>query len=162
MKLTRSLDIALTALIQLASSDTRLNSGDIAGILGAPRNHVAKVIQLLARNGYIRTVRGKGGGIRLAKAPGDVTLKEIIDLVEGEIYLMECTIRPGTCPMSPRCRLGRVFRKAQGLMLEVFHSTTLADVLPPGARPAVNKTRKKGLHNLKREEEHGSDSRFDR
>lgn len=139
MKLTRSLDIALTALIQLAAGDGRLNSGDIAGILGAPRNHVAKVIQLLARNGYIRTVRGKGGGIRLAKTPGEVTLKEIIDLVEGEIYLMECTVRPETCPMTPRCRLERVFRRAQDLMLEVFRSTTLADVLPPGGRPAVKK-----------------------
>jgi Rrf2 family nitric oxide-sensitive transcriptional repressor len=130
VKLTRSLDIALLTLIELAASGKQLSAAGLSQALGAPRNHVAKIIHVLGRGGYIRTLRGKGGGIRLAKAPEAIRLKEIIDLVEGPISLMSCTIDPGVCPLTPRCRLGRTFKEAQESMMKVFESRTLVDVLP--------------------------------
>jgi Rrf2 family nitric oxide-sensitive transcriptional repressor len=130
MKLTKSLDIALMTLAELAASKKQTSAAQLARTLAAPRNHIAKVIQLLARGGYVRTLRGKGGGIRLAKAPAAVTLKEIIDLVEGPVYLMVCTVDPAACPLSPRCRLEQTFKRAQESMMKVFRTTTLADVLP--------------------------------
>jgi len=139
MKLTKSLDIALMTLVQLAATGKQLSAAELAGMLGVPRNHVAKVVQLLARGGYIRTLRGKGGGIRLAKAPESVRLKEIIDLVEGPVYLMDCTIDPSVCPLTPRCRLGQTFKEAQEIMMKVFESTTLADVLPVKRRRGTDR-----------------------
>ena len=130
LKLTRSLDIALTTLVQLAAAGKQLSAAQLAQTLGAPRNHVAKVIQLLARGGYVRTLRGKGGGIRLAKPAERIALQEIIDLIEGPVYLMECTVNSAVCPLSPSCRLEQKFREAQESMMKVFRSTTLADVLP--------------------------------
>ena len=135
MRLTKSLDIALMALIQLAASKKQSSAAELAQTLGAPRNHVAKIMQLLGRGGYVRTLQGKGGGIRLVKPPQAIVLKEIIDLVEGPVYLMECTVEPGVCPLSRGCRLAQKFKEAQESMMSVFRRTTLADVLPRKSKP---------------------------
>jgi len=138
MKLTKSLDIGLQILIQLAAQKKQLSAADLARILDAPRNHIAKVVQILTRGGYIRTLRGKGGGIRLARPVEQISLQEIVDIVEGPLYLMECTINPGVCPFSAPCRLRLKLREAQEGMIKVFRTTRLNELLPGARRGSPN------------------------
>ncbi len=130
MKLTKSLDIALMILVQLAAKRKQLSTADLARLLDAPRNHVMKVVQILTRGGYIRTLRGKRGGVQLARSPEQVSLQETVDLVEGPTYLMECTLNPGVCPFSLHCRLRLKLGEAQEGMMKVFRATALTDLIP--------------------------------
>ncbi|MEW5900284.1 MAG: Rrf2 family transcriptional regulator [Acidobacteriota bacterium] len=130
MRFTKSLDIALMTLIQLATARKQLSTAELSGVLHSPRNHIAKVIQILARGGFIQTVRGKGGGIRLAREPGRILVQEVFDLIEGPVCLIECIVNPDVCLFSLNCRLRLKLREAQENMTSVFRFTTLAELLP--------------------------------
>jgi Rrf2 family nitric oxide-sensitive transcriptional repressor len=93
---------------------------------------VAKVLQALSRGGYLRTIKGKGGGVELAVSAQKIFLQDVIQLMEGPIYLMECTVNKDACFMSSRCRLRLKLKEAQNNMIDVFKSTSLADLLPGG------------------------------
>lgn len=142
MKLTRSLDIGVQVLIQLARSGKQMSVAELAKLVDAPRNHVVKVTQILARGAVIRTLRGKGGGIRLARPAGQVLLEEIVNLIEGPLYLMECTSTPAICAFSRGCRLRLKLREVEEAMKKIFRSTTLNDLLPGAqeGRPRAPRT----------------------
>ncbi len=142
MKLTRSFDIGVQVLLQLAAQKNQLSTAELAQKVKAPRNHIAKVVQVLTRGGYIRTRRGKGGGTHLARDLEEISVQDIIDIVEGPLYLMECTINAGVCPLSPRCRMRLKIREAQEGMMKVFRNTKLNELLPGGQRKSSLKTKK--------------------
>jgi len=130
MKLTKSLDIAFRLLVRLAQENKRLSSRELAHELRLPYNHLVKVLYVLAKNRFIRTTKGKGGGVELAKAPKEIRLSNIIHLIEGEIYLMECTVNKKACSLSPQCLLRQKIKQAQESMWNVFRETTLENLLP--------------------------------
>ena len=134
MKLTKSLDIAFLVLLQLASEKQKLSARKLSEGLKISMNHISKVIQILSRGGYIKTLRGKGGGIELAKPPEKIILKDIIQLVEGPICLMDCTIDKNACIRAVQCRLRLKIKEAQESMASVFQATSIADLLPERSR----------------------------
>lgn len=130
MKLTKSLDVALRILLRLAEEKRRLNARELSQKLKIPFNHAAKVLQALSKGGYLRTIKGKGGGVELAISAKKIFLQDVIQLMEGPIYLMECTVNREACFMSPRCRLRIKLKEAQENMIDVFKSTSIADLVP--------------------------------
>ena len=90
MRLSLHTDYALRVLIYLAEANSRAKVAEIAGYFDISRDHVAKVTQRLARLGYIRAIRGAGGGLELAMDPGKVRLGPIIADFEGTLHLLEC------------------------------------------------------------------------
>jgi Rrf2 family nitric oxide-sensitive transcriptional repressor len=130
MRLTKSLDIAVMILLHLAAGKRRSNARALSAALKYPANHVAKIIQTLSRGGYVRTHRGKGGGIELAKSPEKIFLSEILNLVEGRVRLMECIVHKKACPRSPRCRLRLKLTEVQDGIIKIFKSTSVADIVP--------------------------------
>ena len=114
----------------LAAKKQRANVSEVAEFFGISVNHVAKVVNILARNGYIRSVRGIGGGIELAKAPEDIVLGEVIVLMEGDTHLLACVGDDDSCSIHSFCKLKNVLAEAERRHMDYLASVTLADVVP--------------------------------
>jgi Rrf2 family nitric oxide-sensitive transcriptional repressor len=133
MRLTSFTDFGLLALMRLAANPERIFTTDeIARAFGISRNHLIKVIRELAAAGIVATQRGAGGGFRLARPADDITLGEIVRLLEARSALVEC-FRPdgGACVLTPRCRLKGRLQAARAAFLRELDRTTLAECAYP-------------------------------
>lgn len=130
MRLTYHTDYALRMLVYLALNRGRPSRvGDVAESYGISRNHLLKVALHLGRLGYLTTVRGRSGGIALAKDPEEIKLGDVVRQIENDFGLVECLrFEGGTCAISPACRLKGVVRKAVDAFLSVFDEYSLADI----------------------------------
>jgi Rrf2 family nitric oxide-sensitive transcriptional repressor len=138
MKLTLHTDYALRMLIFLAVRDGRpVTVSDVATAYGLSRNHLLKVALNLGRLGYVRTTRGRSGGIALARRPEDINLGEIVRHMEDGLHLVDCMrAGGGTCVISPACRLKGIVGIALDAFLAVFDRFTLSDLA--GNREALS------------------------
>lgn len=136
MKLTAFSDYTMRVLMFLAMERSRLVTiPEIAAAYGISENHLMKVVHQLARSGVIESVRGKGGGIRLAREPSDIRLGEIVRASEGSAPLVECLAdEPCSCRIAPVCRLSSVVEKAFAALYATFDDYTLADLVPDAPR----------------------------
>lgn len=130
MQLTMQTDYALRTLMYLASREERATVSDVATLFEISKNHVAKVVNQLSRLGYIRSVRGLGGGIELAMPLSGIRLGELIEHFEGNLHLLECVGIDGVCIIQPFCKLKGVLAEAERIQLDYLNSVTLADVAP--------------------------------
>ena len=136
MKLTTFSDYTLRVLMFLALSRDRLATiPEIAAAYGISENHLMKVVHQLARAGVIESVRGKGGGVRLASAPEDIRLGQIVRVSEGNAPIVEClSADADTCRIAPACRLAGILVRAFDALYAALDEYTLADLvqLPRG------------------------------
>jgi len=130
MRLTTQTDYALRTLMFLATTNRRATVSDVAGLFGISVNHVAKVVNQLARLGYIRSIRGIGGGLELARAPESIRLGDVIEAFEGNMHLLECVATDNVCAIESFCRLKGVLAEAEQLQVRYLNSKTLGDVVP--------------------------------
>ena len=126
MRLTRYTDYSLRVLIHLALNDDRLCSiGEISRTYDVSHNHLMKVVNALAHDGFIETVRGRAGGMRLARAADTISVGEVVRRTEEGFQLADCS----GCTLSPACGLTGVLAKGMQAMMAVFDSYTIADLL---------------------------------
>jgi len=126
MRLTRYTDYALRVLLYLGARPDRLCSiGEISRGYGISQNHLMKVVNDLSRGGYVASVRGRAGGIRLGRHPLDINVGVAIRELECDFDLVEC----GACVLAPVCGLSGVLRDAMGAFMAVLDRYTLADLL---------------------------------
>ena len=111
-------DYALRTLMYLASQDERVTVADVATLFKISNNHVAKVVNQLSRFGYIRSVRGLGGGIELATPLEEIRLGEVIERFEGSLHLLDCVGTDNVCVIQPFCKLKGVLAEAERIQLE--------------------------------------------
>jgi Rrf2 family nitric oxide-sensitive transcriptional repressor len=130
MRLTTYTDYALRTLMFLASSGERGTVADVANLFGISASHVAKVVNQLARLGYVRSIRGIGGGIELARPPEAIRLGTLIESLEGNMHLLECVDADNLCAIQPFCRLKGVLAEAERLQMEYLNTLTLLDIVP--------------------------------
>lgn len=126
MRLTRYTDYAMRVLLYLASQpDDRLSSiGEIARGYGISQNHLMKVVNDLVRAGYIESVRGRFGGIRLARHADTINVGQVVRHTEDDLDLVDCD----GCVIAPACGLTGVLHEATRAFLAVLDSYSLADV----------------------------------
>lgn len=130
MHLTRHTDYALRLLMLLAlRPDRRVTIAEIARRFGISRNHLMKVAQRLGAQGYLDTVRGKGGGLTLAQAPGSIRLGRVVRDGESGFPLAECFQAGSHCPIESGCRLKPVLGDALSAFLRVLDGYTLRDLV---------------------------------
>ncbi len=124
MHLTRFSEYSLRVLIYLAPDQERLVTiGEIATAYGISHQHLVKVVHNLARHGYVHTVRGKGGGLRLAKPLESVNVGELVRKTEANLNVVDCE---GTfCPIRQGCQLLTIFEEARDSFLGVLDRYTL-------------------------------------
>ncbi len=130
MQLTTQTDYALRTLMYLAARSGRAKVAEVAGLFGISTHHVAKVVNLLSRYGYIRSVRRLGGGIELARKPEEIPLGEVIERFEGNLHLLDCIDTDNICAIQSFCKLKPVLAEAERVQLEYLNSVTLADISP--------------------------------
>lgn len=134
MRLTAMTDYALRLLMYLGRQPDRLCTiAEVAQVHGLSRAHLMKITYQLGRRGWITTVRGKGGGMTLARPPQDINLGAVVRSVEPDFQLVECMGRPSPdgCALTRSCPLAAVFGDALESFLARLDAKTLADVLPP-------------------------------
>lgn len=131
MRLTVFSDYTLRVLMYLALDRTRLATiPEIAIAYGISENHLMKVVHQLARAGIVETVRGKGGGIRLARAPREIRLGEIVRASEGDAPIVECLSGdPQACRITSSCRLKGILVSAFEALYDSLDEHTLADLV---------------------------------
>ena len=129
MRLSLHTDFALRSLMFLAARSGRASVNDIAGFFGISRDHLAKVAQRLSQEGYIRTVRGVGGGLELTRSPQDIRVGEVIEAFEGSMHLLDCVAIPNLCAIQPGCRLRGVLAEAERIQREYLNGVRLSDVI---------------------------------
>ncbi|WP_102347259.1 RrF2 family transcriptional regulator [Bacillus sp. Marseille-P3661] len=132
MRLTTYSDYALRVLIYLATQkdESLANIKEIADVYNISKNHLMKIIYHLGKMGYIETVRGRNGGIRLAKAPADINIGEIIRKTEENFYIVECFEHHNNkCVISDACSLKSIFNEALESFLGVLDRYHLEDIV---------------------------------
>ncbi len=136
VRLTRHTDNALRALIYLAihrEDESPARITDIARRMGMSEEHLSKVIARLATLGLVDTLRGRVGGVRLARPADRITVGAVVRATEDNLALVEC-FDPSTnqCPIAPACALAPALDEALQAFLGVLDRYTLADLV---ARP---------------------------
>lgn len=131
MQLTYHTDYALRVLMYLAIGRERMASvPEIAERYAISRNHLVKVVHNLARGGFIKSYRGKGGGIELARAPEQINIGEVVRYTEGPLKPVEC-FDPyrNRCIIANVCGLADVLEEACGSFFATLDRYTLADLV---------------------------------
>ena len=133
MRLTRFTDNALRCLMYLAAVPGQTATvGEVASSMGMSGDHLTKVVQRLAQRGYVRTIRGRRGGVRLARDPGEITVGEVVRDTEEDWRIVPCFGDPATCPISPVCTLAPVFDGALAAFMSVLDRQTIAGLVTAG------------------------------
>lgn len=106
---------------------------DIAGAYGISRAHLLKAARQLGHLGYLQTLRGRGGGIRLALPPGEICIGEVVRTLEDTSEFVECfNPETNTCPIAGPCRLTGLLRRGVEAFYREFDGVTLADLVGTG------------------------------
>jgi Rrf2 family protein len=126
--ITRATEYACLAMLYLAKQPTgkTSNTSDIARLEHIPPSFLAKVINQLAKAGLVTARRGPQGGLELARVPEAITLRQIVEAIEGEIAVNVCTSSQEYTCFRSGCSLKAAFGKAQLKYLESLESVTLA------------------------------------
>jgi Rrf2 family nitric oxide-sensitive transcriptional repressor len=134
MRLTLHTDFALRVLIHVGLNDGRLSTiKDVADSFGISKNHLMKVVHDLGQKGYLDTVRGRNGGIRLMRPPREINIGRVVRDTEDELDILGCLQSAGYCRIEDACVLRTTVREATDAFLAVFDGYTLADLIKPRA-----------------------------
>lgn len=129
MQLTKYTDYALRVLMHLAIQEDRtekIQIQKIADQFGIPKNHLIKVVHRLGQEGFISTVKGKGGGIFLCKAPSTISVGQVVRRLEATLNPINCD--EPICCIKEACLLKPALNEAMQAFLAVLDKYTLADI----------------------------------
>ena len=127
MQMTRAADYALRAMLHLAAlpHGCRVSSSDLAHAAEVPDTFLAKVLQKLVTRGLVISYRGQGGGFQLALPAARITLLEVVEAVDGPIFLTCCVNPAEGCNRHPWCAAYHVWGEAQQKLREVLGAAHL-------------------------------------
>jgi len=132
MRLTTRTSLALRALMCCAVNDGKIvRKHEIAQRCNVSENHLAQVINGLAHAGFLDTLRGRRGGMRLARPSGSIRVGEVARTFEGVLPLAECFAPGGqdSCPLFPACRLRAALARAVEAFYASLDELTIADLV---------------------------------
>ena len=130
MRLTDFSDYSLRVLLYAAARDGQLITiEETSKVYGISRTHLMKVANQLTRAGFLRAVRGRSGGLTLAKAPAQIRLGDVLRTTEPDFALVECFRSDNRCLITPRCRLRGALKEALAAFVGTLDRYTLADLL---------------------------------
>lgn len=134
MRLTTMSDYAMRLLMYVAQQPERLCTiSEVAHAYDISEAHLMKITHQLALAGWLETVRGKGGGMRLAAAPGDIRLGAVVRSIEPDFAIVECLTSGTACQLTPTCHLTGIINGALQSFMSFLDHYTLADLLAPNA-----------------------------
>jgi Rrf2 family nitric oxide-sensitive transcriptional repressor len=133
MRLTLHTDYALRVLLYAGlKPDALVTIPELVDHFDIPRGHVMKVVHRLAQKGYLKTVRGRNGGMRLARDPAEIGVGAVVRDMEPELAILPCLKdQKGYCRIEECCLLRSALRDATNAFLAVLDRHTVADLLEP-------------------------------
>lgn len=132
MRLTLYTDYALRVLIQVGIADGKLITiNDIAETFDISKQHLMKIVNDLSQKGYLDTVRGRGGGIRLRRPPRDINIGQVVRDTEDKLDVIGCLEQRGYCRIERVCVLRGALHDATQAFLGILEGYTLADLIRP-------------------------------
>ena len=142
MHITQHTDYALRALIYLGTNEDRLVTiQEISDRFSVSRNHLMKVVSGLIRGGFVDGLRGKGGGLRLARPPATIVVGDVVRHMESGMELVECFGANCACILDPDCQLKVALSSALAAFLKVLDGVTLANLLGQSERATLHALR---------------------
>ena len=131
MRLSLQTDYALRTLMYLSVKDGHHSIADIASAYGISKNHLMKVAQRLTAEGFVDSVRGRGGGLRLAQPPSELNVGAIVRIMEDTGAFVECfDAATNTCVATPVCGLRHALAGALETFAQHLDGITVADLIP--------------------------------
>ncbi|NPD15909.1 Rrf2 family transcriptional regulator [Xinfangfangia sp. D13-10-4-6] len=150
MHLTMRTSLAMKTLMFCAANPDRIvRRAEIARACNASENHLAQVIYLLAQQGFLKTIRGRSGGLTLARAPADISVGEVFRKFERVLAFSDCigpnentseSPRESNCPLAGSCRLTCVLNEALDAFYSRLDAASLAELVN-GNHPLLEKLR---------------------
>ena len=135
MRLTTMTDYAMRLLMYVAQQPDRLCTiAEVAKAYDISEAHLMKITHQLALNGWLETVRGRGGGMRLGAAPAEINLGAVVRSIEPDFYLVDCLTQEADCSLTGRCKLTGIMSGALQSLMQYLDGYTLADLLPPATQ----------------------------
>ncbi len=138
MQVTKTLDYAVRSLTYIGHEPIVKHSmKEISEHQHIPLNYLAKIMRRLVKKGIVKSMVGPDGGYTLRKSPGDISLRDIYEAIEGEIRIVDCMDRNGICHLHQTCPQLQVWDRVQISMVKILEETTLEQML-----------NQKGIHGL--------------
>ncbi|MFO7977350.1 MAG: Rrf2 family transcriptional regulator [Bacteroidales bacterium] len=128
VQLSEAASLGIHAMVMIAQSQKHVNVNYIAERMGSSRNHLAKVLQLLVKHNFLKSVRGPSGGFILSRKPSQITMLEIYEAIEGKIEIHECPLDRPVCPFN-KCLMGGLVKDVTLQFKEYFGDQTLEKFL---------------------------------
>lgn len=130
MRLTQATNYSVRILLYCAANPDRPSRvADIAASFDMSETHVFKILKVLVDHGFVRTIRGRHGGIMLGKPADEITVGEVVRASEESFVLADCFDEDGhDCPLISSCEYNRILREALGAFFEVLDRYTIAHV----------------------------------
>ncbi len=120
--------LALHAMVLIAKSENHVNVNSIAEEMGASRNHLAKVLQQLVKQGFLKSVRGPSGGFILSKPANQISILDLYEAIEGRIDVPECPLDRKICPFN-KCLMNGLVTDVTLQFKKYFSDQTLEDFM---------------------------------
>jgi len=131
MQLTRGGEYGILGVLYLAKQPPGkvVLLSEVAASQDIPQSFLAKIFQQLSRVNIIRSVRGARGGFNLARPPETITVREILEVIEGPMRLSECLVEPHLCGRRPDCPLQPVWLEVHRQITDILDKTTIAGLM---------------------------------
>ena len=130
MQFTKTEGYGVSGILYLATKErnTITPLAEIAMVKNIPEKFLAKIFQSLSRSGIVDSQRGASGGFTLSRDPSEITIKEVLESIQGPYHLMKCIPNRTICSNEGFCALRELLIKAEDSLVHVFEQYTLADL----------------------------------
>ena len=129
VNISEAATIGIHVVVLIArSKNNNMNVKKLSELTGASKNHIAKVMQRLVKDNFVKSTRGPAGGFVLNMAPEDISLLKIYESIEGELSLSKCPFDQQICPFE-ECLMGGIVHKVTEELREYFENKTVKELM---------------------------------
>ena len=131
LQLTTRGNYGILAVYYIArqAKDGFISIDEIAENSQIPKPYLSKILQELCRGGVLLSRRGTGGGFALARPSQEISLKDIIEVIEGRIYIVNCLLTPSRCGKAATCPISPMWIEVQNFIVNIIESITIEDIV---------------------------------
>ncbi len=131
MKITRQADYAIRVVLFLSEREPGevVSVDDIARERLVPKSFASKIVQKLTKAGITRSFRGVKGGFSLAKPPGEITVLEVLETIDGPVAVNRCVVDDGACILSNECAVHPIWQRIQGEIRDKLSGITFRSLV---------------------------------
>jgi Rrf2 family protein len=150
LKLTKKADYGLISLKHLAVKHGSASAKEIADSYGIPLPLLSKVLQKLARSGFLQSVHGTNGGYRLRQDPSKISALEVIRAIDGPVFLTSCFTEHNECGLTDRCNIREPLRKLHESIQQLLAGMSISDMCDEEAQTDGCSTSPTGAYEASR------------